>query len=192
LLALDRELDEVRTLLSRARQLYGESIVQEFSARWSQACNLLAELRCEAESLGRALGRGVLTPPPYLAKVNPITNAPEVQVVASGPIQPPALPEPVLVVSGLMDRIDAMRGLAGAVHQSQQLTAHYFATARERGLKSEMSGLFETVREFQWLGTTFAPGALVDRTILSEGMLHRFWQGKTVRPVSEGRAAFAA
>jgi hypothetical protein len=192
LLMLDRELGEVRTELDRARQLYGEGIAAEFGRRWQAACSLLAALRSEAESLGKALGRGVLTPPPYMARVNPITDAPEVQVVASGPIQPPPLPEAVRVAAGIMDRIDAARGLAAAVHQSRQLTAHYFALSRERGLKSELGGLFETVREFEWLGSKFPAGALLDRTILAEGMLHRFWQGKTIRPVSEGRAAVAA
>jgi hypothetical protein len=191
LLQLDRELSEARQTLDRARGLYGASVVEEFSVRWRRACDVLAGLRAEAESLSRALGQNVLTPPPYTARVNPVSNAPEVQTVASGPIQPPPLPETLSIISGVMDRIDAARSLAAAVHQSRQLTARYFVTARERGAKGELSGLFSVTKPFDALGTHFEPGMLLDRGVLSEGSLERYWKGRCIQPVA-GDAMIAA
>jgi hypothetical protein len=193
LLQLDRELSEARQTLDRARGLYGASIVEEFSVRWRRACDVLAGLRAEAESLGKALGRGVSTPPPYTTKINIVTSTPELQAAApSGPIQPPPLPGALAEVAGIVDQIDAMRAMAGAVHQSRQLTAHYFALSRERGAKGELAGLFTVIKPFDALGSSFQPGMLLDRGVLSEGLLERFWKGRCIQPVAGGAMIAAA
>jgi len=195
LLHADAELTEARQTLDRARQLYATGVIAEFTARWQAACDVLAGLRAEAESLSRALGVPVPTPPPYVAGTNRITDRPELRPVAAGGlIEPPPLPPALAVVAGVLDRIDSARGLSQSVRQGAQLTQSYFALARERGgMKAEMAGIFEVTREFELFGTTFTIGMLVDRTVLcGEGMLQRFWTGRRVEPVSVLRAVAAA
>jgi hypothetical protein len=196
LLHIDAELTATRQTLDRARQLYATGIIAEFGGRWQQACDVLAGLRAEGEALSKASGLAVLMPPPYVARTisylaeEPVELHP---VAASVPVAPPVLPPALVVVAGIFDRIDNIRGLTQSVRQGVQLTQTYFATARERGgMKAEFGGLFEVIKDFDLLGTHFQRGQLLDRTVLLEGSLERMWKGRSIQPVVEGAAVVAA
>jgi hypothetical protein len=190
---MDGQLAEARQILSRARGLYGTGIMREFAQRWQAKCNELAALRAEAEGLSKALGVSVPCPAPYAPQLNRITDAPELRALAaSGPVTTPPLPEALAVVAGIADRLDSANALCTGVRQSAELTAHYFATARERGLKSELGGVFTVIKPFDALGTHFEPGMLLDRGVLSEGSLERYWKGRCLQPVAEGAMIAAA
>jgi hypothetical protein len=194
LLHADAELTESRTMLDRARSLYATGVIAEFTERCRQVSDMLAALRLEGEQLSRALGMTVTPPAPYTAQTNRITGAPEVRPVApSGPIQPQPLPEALIVVSGIFDRLDSMRGLSQSIRRANEQTAHYFATSRERDNRSEFAGVFVVVKPFEIFGITFTAGMLVDRVVLlGEGTLALMAKGRNVRPLSAVAVGAAA
>jgi hypothetical protein len=127
---------------------------------------------------------------PFEAKTNRITGAPELYLAE--PSEPAvALPAPVAAVIRILDRLEQARILSGAIRQSVEWTQTYFALSRERGFRSEMGGLFSVTRPFDAVGTHFERGMLLDRSVLTEGMLERHWKGRSLQPVA-GDAMIAA
>ena len=54
-----------------------------------------------------------------------------------------------------------------------------------------MGGVFVVTKAFRILETDFVVRALVDRSVMPDGLLYRFWQGRSIRSL-EGRSATTA
>jgi hypothetical protein len=194
LLVIEGELVEASTSLGRVRHEYGEGIVREFSQRWAAQCRGLALLRSEAIALGAALNVAVACPPPYRAQPDPLYlhEARLKAVEPQEPVAPPQLPPAVVALGDLARKLDSARGVCASVKQAVELTKRYFVMARDRGTRSEMGGLFEVVKPFVILGSAFERGQLVDRTVMPDGLLERFWVGKHLQPAGIGAVVSAA
>jgi hypothetical protein len=192
-LVIEGELTEASTSLARVRREYGEGIVREFSQRWAAQCRGLAVLRSEAEALSQALNVVIPTPAPFEAKINPLyLHEAVLTPVAGEPVAPPQLPSAVVALGDLARRLDSARGVCASVKQAVELTKRYFVLSRDRGTRSEMGGTFEVVKPFVILGSAFERGQLLDRTVLMDGLLERFWVGKHLQPAAIGVAMTAA
>jgi hypothetical protein len=192
LLQMDGELAKARELMGRAQSEFAATMVAEFQTRWSRACRELAILQAESQQLAAALRTQVTCPPPYTVSRSAATERVEVRLITSAEPVPVSLPPAVATVSTTLDRLGAAAGLIAALKQAADLNERHHALARIRaGFQVEMGGLYEVVRGFHALGSDFAPGALVDRSILCDGMLHRYFLGRAIRPL-EGPAVAAA
>jgi hypothetical protein len=141
--------------------------------------------------LSAALRQPVATPAPYLACTNPIHGGPELRpVTLAEPIQQAALAPGLIAVTGVFDRLDAAGNLTSGIQQAVTLNAQHQALSRIRaGQPIEMTGTFVVVRAFHALGTDFPVGALVDRTVMSDGLLFRYWRGRDLQPLETAAVA---
>ncbi len=141
--------------------------------------------------MSAALRLPVPTPAPYLACVSAVTGGPELRPVALAEPIPQATLSPALTAMiSVFDRLDAAGALIGGVQQAAQLTQQHHALSRIRaGQQIEMSGVFTVVRAFHILGSHFPVGVLLDRSVMADGLLYRFWQGRNIRPLETAAAA---
>jgi hypothetical protein len=52
-----------------------------------------------------------------------------------------------------------------------------------------MQGTFEVMRDFDYLGTRFTRGMLIDRSVLPDGALYRFQVGRDLRVLEDSAVA---
>jgi hypothetical protein len=175
LLELEPLLRADRAAAETERQKLAAEVTHEFGQRWQQACNALAILRSEAAVLSAALRTTIACPAPYVPSVHVVTGGLTVNPVA-GPEPPPvALPGHL---STLVTRLDALdHGLArvSAIRQSKQFDLRHYDLSKIRGAPAEFSGVFLVTGEFDSLvdGMKFAPGTLIDATLIGPGQLAR-------------------
>jgi hypothetical protein len=193
LLESETDLTRARERVSGAQNEFASTMVEDFNRRWQEACRALAVLRSEAVQLSAALRTTVLTPAPYVVSVNAINGAAELRPIAlAEPIPPVALTPALVTVGTILDRLDSAHGLIGSLKQAADLNCKHHAVARVRaGMQAELRGIYEVARAFHVLGSDFAVGALLDRSLLPDGLLHRYWLGRAIRPV-EGAAVAVA
>jgi hypothetical protein len=192
LLGMGDELRQSRA--SAAQELAGiaQTALASFQMRWAKACSDLGCLVAEAETLGAALRCAVATPPPYVATLS--ADGMSMQVAYSGHaelVPPPLLPPEVLGVTHTLDEIDSALALIAGVGQAYELTERHRALCQQRRTPSRMGGLFLVVKEFNYLGTQFTPGMLLDRTVLPDGVLYRFQLGRDLRAVEDAATVAA-
>jgi hypothetical protein len=182
LLQMDGELVKAREAMSRARSEFAASMVAEFHARWNQACRELAVLQAEAQELAAALRTQVTCPPPYTVSRSAATERVELRLMASAESVAVSLPPALVTVGGTLDRMDSAAGMIAGLKQAVDLTEKHRALARIRiGLPGELLGTYEVVKPFNYLGTEFRQGALINRDVLTDGCLYRFWLGRNLR-----------
>jgi hypothetical protein len=91
-----------------------------------------------------------------------------------------------------VDAFDDALGLIGALRQAKELDARHRALAQQRtGMPVRMEGLFEVMKTFTYFGMEFPLGMILDRSLLPDGCLNRFLQGRNIR-VLDGPAVAAA
>jgi hypothetical protein len=185
------ELLAVRNKVDEARKLFGAAVAAEFLEKWNATLRAQEALRAEAAAYSKAFGTTFSCPLPYEARTNRITGKPELYLVDQ-PSEPAiALPAPVAAIIRILDRLDSTSALSQGIRAGIGWTKNYFELARERGFRTEMSGLFEVAKPFDSLGTHFERGMLIDRGVLGEGLTERFWRGRELQPVP-GDAGIAA
>jgi hypothetical protein len=188
------EVAKVRDAVGRAQAEFGAMVMQEFASRWEQACRTLAALRFEAQAISKVLGTSISCAPPYKASINPVHGNPEVRPIAlAEPMEALTLPPALVKIGNVLDRLHSAAGLVGALAQSVQLNAQHHALARLRaGQQIEMVGMYEVAKPFSILGSDFAVGTLIDRSVMSDGLLYRNWLARNIRPLNQpGSAAVA-
>jgi hypothetical protein len=191
LMRQEGELIAVRNKVDEARKLFAAAVAAEFVERWNATLRAQEAMRAEAAEYSKAFGTTFSCPLPYEARTNQITGKPELHLVdqPSGPAV--ALPPPVAAIIRILDRLDSASALSQGIRAGFGWTKNYFELARERGFRTEMSGLFEVAKPFDSLGTHFERGMLIDRGVLGEGLTERFWRGRELQPVV-GDAGIAA
>jgi hypothetical protein len=102
-----------------------------------------------------------------------------------------ALPPEVAQITRTIDAVDAALALVAGLGQSVELTARHNALCRQRRTEARLQGTFEVVRDFDYRGTRFTRGMLIDRSVLPDGSLYRFLIGRDLR-VLEDSATVAA
>lgn len=141
--------------------------------------------------LSVALHATIPTPAPYVATTSVVTGAPEVRPV-SAPIPEVSLPPALAAVSTVIGKLDAATGLLAAIAQSRDLTDRHRALARARvGMSPTLPGVFETLKQFDHCGSHFAPGALVSRDLIPDGVLHRLVTGRVIGLIDASVASAA-
>ena len=191
LLALEAELTKARKQVTQVQAAFVSTVIQDFGRRWVEACHVLAALRGEASQLTAALGVPCPTAAPYVVSVNAATGASELKPVALAEALPwTALPPPVATVAAMLAKLNDA-GLISELRQAEQLNLQHQALSRLAGQPTEMGGTYIVSRTFHALGSDFPAGTLLDDTVMSVGMLHRFWRGNALRPAG-GAAVEAA
>ena len=188
LLGVADELTRARNEVRRSQAEFGASLVGEFDARWRAACRELARLHAQAAQLSTILGTTIRTPPPYMTTVNAGTDRVEVRL-AEPAVEPEGLPPALLVVGNILDRLDAASGLIGSIKQAVELNTKHYALSRIRRTRAEMVGVYEVVRRFDLMGSAFEVGALLDRSLLCDGVLYRHWVAHSIRPLEGAEVA---
>jgi hypothetical protein len=156
--------------------------VAEYHARWNQACRELAVLQAESQQLAAALRTQVTCAPPYTVSRSAATERVELRLITSAEPVPVSLPPTLVTVGGTLDRLDSAAGLIAALKQAVDLSERHRALSRIRiGLPGELLGTYEVVKPFTYLGTEFRQGALINRDVLTDGCLYRFWLGRDLR-----------
>jgi hypothetical protein len=174
LLGMESELIGARAAAEQVRAQFASTVVNEFLGRWNHACRELAKLHAEAAALTAALGTRVTCPPPYSTTMNVVSSQPELRL--SLPLEPPPVTLPALAtVAGVLDRLDAALAMVGGIKQAQLLDARSYQLALQRGTPTEHGGVFRVIAEFVSPvdGLPFAPGALVDSSLVGHGHLAR-------------------
>jgi hypothetical protein len=186
---LGEDLRRARAAVEQARARYAASVVSEFHARWSRCSAELVRLHAEGVELSRVLRFTVACAPPYCAAINVVSQRAEVRLIASPEPVAVDLPPGLQALAAIIGRLDAADGVGAGVRQAAELNVRHHALSRLRaGQQIEMTGVFVVTKPFSILGSTFEVGALLDRSILPDGLLHRFWIGRHIRPL-EGFSA---
>jgi hypothetical protein len=192
LLTLERELTDARAAVDQERAELSEGLIREFTARWNAACAQLAQLRGEAEALGRALRTTVVCAAPYTTRSNPISGMPELRAIAPpAPPQAVALPPSLQSLSGTLDRLESGAALLTAVQQARQQNERHRILCRGRGAPETCAGVYEVAKPVSFWGVTFQRGALLDNSVMTDAALHRFLTARFIRPVNVGASAAA-
>jgi hypothetical protein len=176
LLEMEPALRSDRGIVETERRQVAAEVAQDFGKRWQQACDALAVLRAEAGVLSAALRTTIACPAPYIPFVHAIREQPELRPVA-GPEQPPtaALPAHLSILVRRLDALDSAMARVSAIQQSKQLDSRHYDLSKIRGTPAEFPGVFLVTGEFDSLvdGMKFAPGTLVDATLIGPGQLAR-------------------
>jgi hypothetical protein len=183
------ELRQGRASAAQELAAVAQATVADFQMRWARACAQLGALVAEAGVLGAALRTQVRTPAPYSPALSP--DGLSMRVVFSGSIQPDSvsLPPEVTGIIARLDQLDDAMALIAGLGQAAELTQRHRALCQQRRVPSRMEGLYEVVRNFSYLGTEFARGMLVDRSVLPDGALYRFQLGRDLRVVEDAAQA---
>jgi hypothetical protein len=186
-LAAEAVLAGVTEVVSRRQRELAATVVTEFSIRWHAACHVLDTLRAEAASLAAALACNVPTPPPFQIVHSVAHDRPEIRPRPLAPADPVsvALPPELVRVKATADRLNKARGLCSSVQQCREWDSRHYTLAQQRGEPTEYRGTYSVRIPFNCPmdGLPFEPGALVDRSLLSDGFLGRLLTGRNVRPV---------
>lgn len=177
LLNLEPELRGMRLEAEAAQERAAGEIAREFGERWREACDRLNALRAEAAVLSRWLRSEIRTPMPD---------------------SKPAMPEPatavpahVVKVGETLDALDAALTRIGGVKQAKRFDADHYELSRLRGTPAEFRGIYAVAKPFDCMedGLPFAPGSLVDASLIGAGMFHRLTLTRHVRPAELANAA---
>jgi hypothetical protein len=182
---LEGELRAGRAVAESARQAHAAEAVREFQGRYHAAVSALQMLWNEGEALARIIKAQVPMPVPARMVVSPIDGTSRVLPLRSGDVVGPLDAEAVRL-SERLDQFDAALGRVAGIRQSREIDARHFQLAANRRTPMEYLGSYRVVREITSLtdGLAFAPGELVDRTLIGDGSLARLVEhGRFVRPV---------
>lgn len=142
-------------------------------------------------ALAATLRTEVRMPLPVKVVVSPVDAVSRAVPVLSGDAVPVADAEAGRLGARL-DEVDAALSLIGAIRQAEAFDQTHRALSQNRtGMPTRMEGLFEVPKAFTYLGMEFAPGMLLDRTVLNDGHLNRYLQGRNIR-VLDGPSVVAA
>jgi hypothetical protein len=201
LLMQEPELRTTRDMLDTARQPYIAGIVNAFSERYAAAVRQLQMLWCESDSLAAALRSDVPAPLPvrFSGGQTPTVQGfgvPECQPVRLhrivGPVTaPPPIDALAARIGGTLDRLDHAIVFAAGLRETQarQQTGRPYGhgpidfTATYR-VNTPIRSLFD--------GLEFAPGTLVDVSLLGPIPLSRHLATKGIRLENGGREKAAA
>jgi hypothetical protein len=192
LLELKDAVDKARDGVTQSQPEFANSVIRDFNQRWTDACRALDVLRGEAAALSCALRVPVDCPAPYVATWSVSSARPQVVPVAlAQQVEPTALPPALLMVGGVLDRLAAAAGLIAALVQAADLNSRHLALSRVRaGQQAEMTGTYEVVKAFHIFESNYAPGQLVDRSVMGgDGMVYRYWIARSLQPLESAIAA---
>jgi hypothetical protein len=172
LMRMDGELVSAAAKVDEAKKIFARPIFDELFERVAANLREREALRAEIQAYEKAFG--VKCPPPLEPAESP---------------EPAVLPAVVVKLLKILDRLEQARVLSSSLHRGTEWTRNYFAVAREKGFRSELSGVFTVTKEFDCLGSHFRRGMLVNRDLLGEGLIERHWRGRTLSPVPEAGIA---
>ena len=146
---------------------------------------VLQQLQTEGKALGEALRVFV-----HLPTVP--TKLPAVPLLESfrDALRPPT---PTERIGGTLDKLDAAIRLCGGIRQAGERNRSHARLAEVRvGMVAEQTGVFRVIHPFTSSdGLLFGVGALVDRSLLGDGTLHRLLTSRYLRPVDTSNVAAA-
>lgn len=187
IIELQPQLEAERAAVERQRQARGVIALAEFRQRYDDCVSSLQALWSEGRLLGETLKVMVPMAPPMKVTVSVVDGVPRAMPVLSGVTA--AADVTIMSLSAQVDAFDDALGLIGGFRQAKDLDERYRALAQQRGgAPTRLEGLYEVAKSFDYYGTTFAAGTIIDRSMLPDGCLHRFLQGRNLR-VSDGAAA---
>jgi hypothetical protein len=191
LLAMAGDLRAARAVAAEALTKIAKAAVDDFGLRWARATQELGRLIAEAGALAAALRTPVSTPAPYIPVLSP--DGTKMLVSYSGNLRPDvvSLAPEVAEITHRLDAIDGALALAGAIAQSRELDERHHALCRQRRTVARMDGLYEAVKNFSYLGSEFARGMLIDRTVIPDGALYRCQVARELRAVEDSASAAA-
>jgi hypothetical protein len=190
LLAMGDELRAARAAAAGALQQIAQSTISDFGMRWDRAVAEISKLHSEAAMLTRIFGTYVQAIPPYVAGLSP--DGTRMLVAFAGEVEAVTLPPQVSAITARIEQIDSGLGLCAAVAQSVELNQSHLALSRIRqGLPAQMTGVYEVTRPFHFLGANFSEGMLIDRSLMLDGMIYRYFIGRTLRPLGGPAVAVA-
>jgi hypothetical protein len=166
LIAQGQALGDARALLNAEREQYAASVINDFHARYSAALSALQELQREGDAIAAALGTAVDMPMPSRDH--------------SG--TPVAVDASVQRIGEIMNRLDAACGFAEAMRNLQQREGRLERSTVAMPNVSPDT-LFTVIRSFNCpiSGQEFAPGSLIDSTLIAPGMLQRLYRSRYLR-----------
>jgi hypothetical protein len=91
----------------------------------------------------------------------------------------------------LLDKLAAAAGLIAALVQARDLDSRHLALSRVRpGMRAEMAGVYLVVKAFRIFESNYAPGQLVDRSVMGgDGMVYRYWIARSLQALEGAIAA---
>jgi hypothetical protein len=195
-LAAEGVLAGVAGVVAQRQALAAATVVTEFSIRWHAACSVLDTLRAEAAALAAALACAVPTPPPFQIVHSVAHDRPEIHPRPLAPAAPVtvALPPELVRIKAVADRINKATTLCFGVRKCREWDSRHFVLSQQRGEPTEYRGTYVVQQRFNSPldgGLAFEAGALVDRSLLSDGFLGRLLTGHMLRPIELATAVAA-
>lgn len=171
-------LQAEREALEAARREYAGQAVQAFQERYSAAVGELQALWEEGRVLAATLRCAVPMPMPTTVVVSVVDG-----IGRSTPILADVtvtVDAGAATLGAALDRLDEALSLCNAIRQGAEQEARHHQLAVNRGTASEYSGVYKVLEPFrsQLDGLEFAPGELVDSSLLGAGMMSRLQTGR--------------
>jgi hypothetical protein len=189
IMELEAALQAERAAVERRRQAQGIVALAEFRQRYDDCLASLQALWAEGRLLGETLRIVVPMASPMRVQISAADSIPRAMPILSNAAA--AVDDGIVALSAQVDEFDSALSLIGALKQARELDVRHRALTQQRtGAVTRMEGLFTVVKDFSYFGVTFAAGMLIDRTMLPDGVLHRFVLGRNIR-VADGAAAAA-
>jgi hypothetical protein len=162
---LEGALRAEREVVEQQRQAHAVEAVCAFQTRYNAAVAVLQGLWNEGEAVAKTLRAPVPMPLPVKVPLPSGDASPTVDAEAAR-------------LGGRLDAVDAALGRIAGIKQSHDLDTRHFQMATIRRTPTQYFGSFLVVRECSSLtdGLAFAPGQLVDRSLLGDGTLARLVQ----------------
>jgi hypothetical protein len=189
--ALAGDLRAARAAAAQELAEIAQSVANDFALRWARATETLGNLIAESGVLAAALRTPIPCAAPYVPVLSP--DGTKMLVSFAGHLRPDAvtLPPEVARITARLDQLDGALTTAAAVAQANELTERHRALCRVRRSPERMDGLYAVLKDFDYLGTRFTRGMLIDRTVLPDGPLYRFQVGKDLRAVEDAATVAA-
>ncbi len=171
LVKLEPELFEARRAADEARSGLAGAAISELQREWTQTVERLAEIHGRVQVFQQVMRTQVRFAAPYKATLD-LQGQPTLQFIgASAPAA--ALPVSLQSLTDLVDRLDVAGGLASAIRTSRERDAHHYQLALSRRAPGAMPGVYTCRKPVSHWGATFAPGTLIDQTIICVSSLYR-------------------
>ncbi len=185
---LEPELLAERRAADATRSELAGAAVAGLQKRWADAVGILREAHAEAMELQRAVGLQVHLVAPYEIDPGLITGLPVLRFIP-GAIAPATMPESLQTTQALIDKLDAALALAGAIRSSRQQDDRHRQLALQRRAHADLPNVYAALRPINHWGANFAPGDLVDVSVINVASLYRFLVARCVVAVDRPAAA---